>query len=66
MNHSDLIKRIQDSARAAGMPPDIVNRIPYEWRDFAEGYEQERHYEGSITLAKAKQIFRKIFGGKKK
>jgi len=54
MDHDDLMKRVNDT-EVTPRPP--MGRIPYAWRDF----EQSGCYEGSITLAAIKQIFRKLF-----
>jgi len=64
MNHTDLIKRIQNSAKAAGMPPDIAERIGdnqgNEWRDTDRQAGFVR-YEFKVPISKLRNAFSKLF-----
>jgi hypothetical protein len=64
VDHSDLIKRIQNSAIAAGMPPDIAEGMNEPGRHFEE---QQRHkrYEFKVKVSSIRDTFSKLFGGKK-
>ena len=62
--HTDLIKRIQDSAIAAGMPPDIAEGMDDPGRHF-EKQQRHKRYEFKVKVSSIRNTFSKIFGGKK-
>ena len=59
VDHSDLMKRINDTEDIEPQPP--MDKIPRKWKDFAKQYEQNRCFEGSIKVATIKRLFHKIF-----
>ena len=64
VNHDDLIKRIQNSAIAAGMPPDIAEGMNDPGRHF-ENQQRHKRWEFKLSLSKLGNTFSKLFGGKK-
>ena len=67
VDHSDLIKRIQDSARAAGMPPDIVEGLSDPGRQWEDADRRAGHsrVEAIVSTKTISRIFKKLFGRKK-
>jgi len=64
MNHDDMIKRIQNSAIAAGMPPDIAEGMNEPWRHF-ENQQRHKRWEFKVKVSSIRDTFSKLFGGKK-
>ena len=67
VDHNDLIKRIQNSAIAAGMPPDIAEGMSEpgnEWRGMDRQAGHVR-YEATVSVSKIRGVISKLFGGKK-
>ena len=63
VEHSDLIKRIQNSAIAAGMPPDIAEGMSdpgREWKDMDRQMGHKR-WEFKLSLSKLGTAFSKLF-----
>ena len=64
VNHDDLIKRIQNSAIAAGMPPDIAEGMSEPGRHF-EKQQIHKRWEFKVKVSSIRDTFSKLFGGKK-
>jgi hypothetical protein len=60
VNHDDLIKRIQNSAIAAGMPPDIAEGMSEPGRHF-ENQQGHKRCEFKVKVSSIRSIFSKLF-----
>ena len=63
MNLDDLIKRIQDDAIKAGMPPNIaasIGNTQRGWKDFDER-AGHRRFEIKVSAGKAVSFIKKLF-----
>ena len=56
LGHDDLIKRIQNSAIAAGMPEEIAAGIGKEWNDF-DKMQGHRRIEVAVPVGSVLSAF---------
>lgn len=70
LNHDDLIKRINDEAMKAGMPPDIADKfLDYDINERRKDLDRrsgDYEIKATISTKTIKRFFKQLFGGKKK
>jgi len=63
ISHGKLMDRI-NKTEVDPRPP--MDRIPYQWRDYAKINGENRRIEASVKMETVRKIFSKLFGGKKR